>query len=182
MSDKISPTSVSKTALPFGLLFGILLILETVIFYVADIDPIMNPTVGTVMNIANYLILPPLLIYIACNSFKKLNSGFISFGECLKSGVIVCIIAALLFALFSVAFNVIFPEYMDEILSKTKSVMIANSPEMTSEQVEMALSVTKKFMSPMILIPATIAIYAFIGLIHSLIIGAIVKKDKFQSL
>jgi len=36
-------------------------------------------------------------------------------------------------------------------------------------------------MSPIFAIPITIVMYAFIGLIYSLIVGAIVKKDPNQS-
>jgi hypothetical protein len=36
-------------------------------------------------------------------------------------------------------------------------------------------------MNPIISIPFTIIMYAFIGLIYSLIIGAIIKKDSTQS-
>jgi len=53
---------------------------------------------------------------------------------------------------------------------------------MPEEQVEMALSWTKKIMSPAIGIPVTIVMYAFLGLIYSLIIGAITKKENPQSI
>jgi hypothetical protein len=45
----------------------------------------------------------------------------------------------------------------------------------------MAMSMTKKFMSPALMVPVTIAMYSFIGLIYSLIIGAFVKNDNPQS-
>jgi uncharacterized protein YacL len=45
----------------------------------------------------------------------------------------------------------------------------------------MAISFSKKFMNPAIAIPVSVVMYAFIGLIFSLIIGAIVKKDPNQS-
>jgi len=40
---------------------------------------------------------------------------------------------------------------------------------------------SKKFMNPVFSIPLTILMFAFIGLIYSLIIGAIVKKDAYQN-
>jgi len=181
MSEETTP-SVVKSALPIGLLFGIIMILEFIVSYVMNIDPITTPEIGTIMNTANYFLLPVLFISIACNGYKKSNFGFISFGECLKGGVIVCLIAALVYSLFSVVFNMIFPEFIDEILVKTRAVLIAKSPEMTSDQINMALDYTKKFMNPAILIPITILMYAFLGLIYSLIVGAIIKKDKLQSL
>jgi hypothetical protein len=46
----------------------------------------------------------------------------------------------------------------------------------------MALSMTEKMMSPFVIVPITIVMYAFIGLIYSLIIGAILKKERPNSL
>jgi ethanolamine transporter EutH len=179
MEQKISP---SKSALPYGILFGIFMVLEFVILYVLNIDPITNPTVGIVVNVLNYLVLPVILIIIGCNNYKKkLNFGFISFGECLKIGVTICLIAGLIYALFSIVFNLIFPEFMDEILKKTRQVMVQKSPELTSEQLDMAMTMTKKFMSPALVVPVTVVMFSFIGLIYSLIIGAFVKNDKPQS-
>ena len=175
---KIVPQSPAKTGLPLGILFGIIMILEFVVSYVLNIDPISNPAVGTTMNVLNYLILPILFITLACNNYKKAHGGYVSFGECLKIGVTLCVIAGLVYAAFSVIFNLIFPEFIDEIMSKMRSVMISQAPDMPAEQLEMALSWTRKMMSPAFVFPITIIMYAFIGLIMSLIVGAIVKKDK----
>ena len=172
----------TTSATQLGILFGIIMVLEFVVLYIMNIDPISNPMVGTIMNVCNYLVFPVALIYTVCNAYKKSNFGFISFGECLKKGVTVCLIGGLIYALFSVVFNYFFPEFVEEILRKTKAVMIQKSPEMTSEQLEMAMTWTKKFMSPMLIVPVTLLMFSFIGLIYSLIIGAIVKKDKPQSI
>ena len=180
MEQKISP---SKSALQYGALFGIFMVLEFVIVFVMDVDPISNPTAGIVINTLNYLVFPVSIITISCVNYKKnLNNGFVSFGECLKIGVTICLIAGLIYGVFSGVFNMVFPEFMEEILMKTRQVILKQNPTMTSAQVEMAISMTKKFMSPAIVIPVTIAMYSFIGLIYSLIIGAFVKNDNPQSL
>jgi hypothetical protein len=46
----------------------------------------------------------------------------------------------------------------------------------------MGLTMMKKFMNPLIVFPVTLAMYSFIGLIYSLIVGAIVKNENPQSL
>ena len=180
MNDITKP-SPAKAGLFLGLIFGLIMIIETVIGYVMNIDPVAYPTYGLVLNMLNYLILPILFIYIGCTNFKKMNGGFASFGECLKVGVTICAIAGLVAALFMVIFNAIFPEYAEELIRKTRDVMLNDESNMTEEQVDMAINVTRKFMSPFIVVPSTIAIYAFIGLLYSLLIGAIVKKDRNQS-
>jgi len=179
MDKTISP---AKSALQFGVLFGVLMILELVISFVTNINPASNRAYGIVINLLNFLIMPVGLILLGCNNFKnKINSGFISLSEALKVGVTVCVIAALVYGIFSAVFNMIFPEFVEEILRNAKTAMLQQNPEMPKEQMEMALSFTKKFMNPVIAIPATVIMYAFIGLIYSLIIGAIIKKEAQQS-
>ena len=178
MNKTISP---SKSALLYGLLFGLIMIVEFAISYVFDIDPTTNKSYGVIVNILNFLILPAGFIFLGVNNFKtKLNDGFVSFGESLKIGVTICIFAALLYAIFAAVFNMLVPEFTEEIIRKTRAVLIEQNPNMTTEQVDMAISWTRKFMSPALSRPVTIIMYAFLGLIYSLIIGAIAKNDRPQ--
>ncbi|MEO8517334.1 MAG: DUF4199 domain-containing protein [Flavobacterium sp.] len=174
--------SVSKPHLVFGIFYGLSMILLFVIMYVLNVNPLENPILGKLTSVFSYIILPILFTYLGISAFKKNNNGFISLSECLKSGVGVAFIGALAFALFSVLFNYIFPEYLDQILSQTKKIMIEQNPNMTSEQIELGISMTKKFSSPLFSIPMTLLIFSFLGLIYSLIIGLIVKKDRPQFL
>jgi Protein of unknown function (DUF4199) len=175
-------TSPAKSGLTFGFLFGAIMILEFVIGYAMNIDPQTNPTYGTIINVLNFFILPIVFIYFGCNNYKtNLNQGFVSFGECLKIGVTICIMAGLLSGIFMVIFNLIMPDYMTEMYDKVGKMMVEKNPEMTSEQIEISISMMKKFSHPAILLPISVLMYAFIGLIYSLIIGAIIKKDRNQS-
>lgn len=177
-SNMEKTTSPAKSGLQFAYLFGIIMILQFVIGYVLKIDPQTNKSYGIAINVLNNLILPVLFIYLACANFKhKLNNGFITFGQSLKIGVSLCVVAALIVAVFSAGFNLVFPEYIEEIMRKMRSMMLEQNPDLTSDQLDRTLSIMKKFSNPAIAIPATIAMFAFIGLIYSLIIGAIVKKE-----
>jgi len=180
MEKKISP---AKSGLIFGVLFGVIMVLEFVIMYIIGMKSLVGTSAGMIVNVANYLILPFLFIYLGCNNYKKnINNGFISFGECLKTGVSITFVAALIFAIFSVIFNLIFPEFIAEMLSISKSEMIKTTPNITSEQLELGLNMIKKFMNPLIVFPVTLAMYSFFGLIYSLIVGVIVKNENPQSL
>jgi hypothetical protein len=72
----------------------------------------------------------------------------------------------------------IFPDFIPELLEKMKSAMIAQNPDMPQDQIDTGISFTEKFMKPYILIPGTLLMYTVLGLIWSLIVGAIVKKDR----
>jgi hypothetical protein len=176
-------TSASKSGLQYAILFAVIMIFELVIGYVLNIDPQTNKLYGTLISVLNYFILPFTLIYVACFYFKtKVNFGFISISQCIKIGISICIVAGLIYGLFSAAFNFIFPEYFDEILKKMQSIMRQDNPQLSSQQVELSISMIKKLSNPLIAIPLVVIMYAFIGLIHSLIIGVILKKDANKSL
>jgi len=70
---------------------------------------------------------------------------------------------------------------MEGIYRKVEIMMSQTNPEVTAEQAKMGIDMMKKFSSPAFAIPITLVMFAFIGLIHSLIVGAIVKKDPNQS-
>jgi hypothetical protein len=169
--------------IPFGILFGAIMILELVLGYALNIDPATNGTYGIVINLLNYLFLPFIIIFLGCNYFKKnVNNGFISFFESIKIGMTISVVAATISGVFSAIFFYFVPEYVENLMRNAKGVMLKKNPEMTADQIEMGISMMKKFMNPFISIPTTIIIFAFIGLIYSMIVGAIVKKESLQSL
>ncbi|HKO75940.1 MAG TPA: DUF4199 domain-containing protein [Flavobacterium sp.] len=179
MENNVSP---AKSGVLFGVLFGVIMVLEFVIMYLVGMKSLINTSVGTIVNISNYMLLPILFIYIGCTNYKKnVNNGFITLSESLKTGISITFIAALIYAVFNIIFNFIFPEFIDEMIAITKEGMLAKNPNMTSEQIEMGLSMVKKFMNPFIVLPVTLAMYSFFGLIYSLIIGAVLKNEKPQS-
>jgi len=175
-------TTTAKHAMQYGLLIGVISIFEFVIGYVLNIDPQTNKTFGLVMNLSNMIILPFVFIYIACNNYKnKINEGFISFGQCLKIGVTIGLIASLVYGVFYLVFTIIFPEFVPELIEKIMSITIKEKPSITEAELEATQSIMDKVMNPYITIPLSIVMNCFIFLIHSLIVGAIVRKDANQS-
>ncbi|HLA55659.1 MAG TPA: DUF4199 domain-containing protein [Flavobacterium sp.] len=176
--DETISHSPKKTNIQFGILFGVIMVLEFVVTYVIGLEKLTDSSASTIMSVFNYVIFPVLFIYLGCNSYKTANHGYITFSECLKMGVSITVIAALIYAVFYIVFSLIFPDFTDQVLAMSRSQMLKSNPDMTSEQLEMGMSMAKKFTSPYIIAPITMVMYAFIGLIYSLIIGAIIKKDK----
>ncbi|MDV6167971.1 DUF4199 domain-containing protein [Flavobacterium sp. DG1-102-2] len=167
----------AKSITQFGLIFGVIMIAELSIMYILKPDPIENGWVGTMNNILNFFVFTSLFIALACTNYKKANGGYITFGQCLKIGVGVCALAALIYSVFYFIFTLIFPEFIPEMLEQVKRVTIHNSPQMTSEQLKMSMSIIEATMQPYAAAPLTIIMYSFMGLIISLIVGAIVKKE-----
>ena len=169
---------VSQIALPFGITFGAIMILAFMVSYAFDIDPIENKWVGIIMNLMNYLILPVIFISLALNKFKKENLGYITLSQGLKNGVLITLFAAVVYGIFYTIFVTIFPEFITEALDKTREIMIDQNANLTTEQIDLAISISEKFMKPYLAVPITLAMYSFIGLIYGLIIGAIVQKKQ----
>jgi hypothetical protein len=180
MSNEITqqtPITTAKAAANYGIIFGIIMILEFVIAYVADIQPQENKWAGIINGILNNLVLPILFIVLACKHFKKANGGYITLGQSIKTGVATTVIAAVLFSIFNIIFNVIFPEFQADALEKMKQAQLMANPNMTAEQMKLALKMSEIFLKPYVAFPMAILFYAFIGLIYALIVGAIVKKE-----
>lgn len=179
MEQKTSP---SKSALQFGVLFGVIMILQLVISYILNIGA-ENKTYGLIISVLNYFVLPFIFIYLGCNNYKKNhNNGFIKFGECIKIGMSIALIASLIYGVFYFIFTLIFPEFVPDLMRKMSDITQKENPNLTAEQLEMSMSIMEKMMNPYITIPLAIVMNCFIALIHSLIIGAIVKKENPQSI
>ena len=85
MENKISP---SKSGLVYGVLFGVIMILEFMIVYVIGMQYLTDTSTGLMINLANYLVLPIVFIYLGCNNYKNnINNGYISLVQSLKVGI-----------------------------------------------------------------------------------------------
>lgn len=175
--NTLNKPSLAKSTLPYGIIYGSIILLEFVISYALGLNSAENKSIGILMGLLNYLILPLLFIFLACNNYKnKINGGYITFGESLKAGVSVSVISALISSIGTSLIYLLVPDSKSQILEQTK-ISLASQPTMTAEGLKMALEMTEVFMRPYILIPFSILVSAIMGLIFSLIIGAIVKKE-----
>ena len=146
MDQNLSP---AKSSMSLGFIFGVIMALQVVISYEVGLQALAETNFGLIINFLNYLILPILFIYLGCVKYKKQNLGFISFSQCLKVGVTTTFIAALVFGIFDILFKIIFPEYAAEILEFTRSEIMRKQPDLTSEKLEMQLSMARKFTQPL---------------------------------
>ena len=175
--DIQNAASPNKSYFQFGIFYGVIMIFMSVIIYVLNLDIIQDRAIATANSILGYLFLPTLFIYLGCISFKKNNFGYISFVECLKVGVGIVFVGAIVFGLFNTIFYYLFPDNLENILRQTRQVMMLQSPKLTSEQIEMGVAMSRKFAAPAYSLPLTLVIFTFLGFLFSLFVGLIVKKD-----
>jgi hypothetical protein len=179
MSTIQNQSTPAKTALPYGVLFGVLLTFFTISLYFFEINMYEDKTMQITVSFLTYLILPVLFIFLSIKSYKeKFNNGYLSMVDGLKIGVVVMLIAAIVSGLFNFIFMYAVPEYLEEMFVMLEKNMREQTPNLTDEQLEQALEMSKKFMSPWITIPVSMAVFSLIGLIYGLILGTIFKKEQ----
>ena len=166
--------SVKKIALPYGAILGLLTVMLSVIVYVMDQtyeQPWWQGVLGMIMIIA--------CIILGLKAFKKDNSGFLSLGEAIKVGLAISLIAAIIGVLFNLIFmNFIEPDFVTNMLAASEDKMLEQNPNMTQEQIDMAMGISETMMSPLILSALSIIWVLFLGFIVSLISGLVMKVNR----
>ena len=142
-------TTPAKHALSYGITFGVILVLEFMLMYTLNIDPNDNAWAGVVMNLLNYLVLPFALIYTAATKFKKeINEGFLSLSQSLKIGISITVLAALIYGVFYIIFDLIFPEFKEELFEKIQEVTAKTKSFDDSRAVKDVDEIRKNFHEP----------------------------------
>lgn len=166
--------SVKKIALTYGLVLSLLVIGLSVIVYVLD----MHMEQAWWQSTLNFLFSLICIVY-GIKKFKSDNAGFLSLGEAIKTGVAISLIAGLIGSIFTYVFvTVIEPEFIPLMLEATRENMIEQNPNMTESDMEMAMGMTEKFMSPWMMFAMGLIASVFFGFIISLIAGLIMKQNR----
>jgi hypothetical protein len=163
-------TTTTRTALKWGVIIGIINILYSTGIMVSG--QIGNQTLGYI----TYLIIG-VGLYLAMSDFKKENQGFMTYGQGLGLGVMKSVIVGIISGFFSFAYiKFIDPTISDQLMKKAIEEMEKKGTP--DEQIEQAMEITKMFMTPGALFVIAVFGTLFIGLIISLIMAAILKKEK----
>jgi hypothetical protein len=166
--------SVKKIALNYGLYLGLASVLLNVIWYVMDMH-IDRPWYQGLIGFAVMIL---ILVY-GLKAFKKDNGGYMSLGEALKTGLAISLIAGIISVIYTfILVNYLEPDFVQKTLELTEEQMYEQNPNLTTEQAEMALNMTEKFMSPGILSAIGLIASLFFGFIISLIAGLIMKQSR----
>ena len=162
-----------KTILNYGLILGVVSILIGVVMYVTDMY-IEKSWLGTVISI----LLTVVIIGYGINEFKKHNAGYLTLGQALKVGVGIALVGGIIGVIYQLIFvNFIEPDFVENMMQLQFDKMIEQNPDMTQEQIDMSMEMGRKFSSPWITSAIAIIGSLFIGLVISLIIGLVMKKE-----
>ncbi|MFT5890313.1 MAG: hypothetical protein ACI9Y7_000403 [Dokdonia sp.] len=165
--------SAKKIMINYGLLLGVISILLNVVMYVTNthIQPHWS------IQLFGFFIFIAIIV-IAHKAYKKDNEGFMKLGEALKIGLGIALISAIIGIIYTyILINFLEPTYFDQLMSIQQDALIESNPNMTQEQLDQTMEITKKFSGTGVIITFQIIGGLFFGFIISLISGLILKKD-----
>ena len=158
---------MTQTHKAYGLITGLAIIIVSMILYVADLG---------FSSWGRYVGYIPFIIGLILNAqaFSKQNDHYVKFGQVFSSCFKACAIITLVVLAWIIASTYIFPDIVEKGLEEARKQMEQN-PEMTQEQINAGLAMTKKFFVPF-MIAGVLLSYMIIGAIFSLIAAAVPKK------
>jgi len=161
-----------KHAITYGIYLGIALIILSLLFYVFDLYT---------ENWTSYITYAVLLGGVVISSIfyrDKHLGGFITFKQSFIVGFYTAIFAGIIAAIYTAVFMSFAGEEVKAvIMKKAEESMIESNPEMTDEQIDMAMNWTGKMMNPAWLTTISLLSNLFFGAIFSLLGSIFIKKE-----
>jgi len=171
-------SSTKQVALTYGLILGFVFVLVRVIQYASGTLYSSNLKLSMAISFANILAATFLVSY-GISQFRKSNNGFLSFGEGLKTGIAIALIAGLIEVIYFFIFtHYIEPNFIMNKMQLQQEVMLKMNPNMSDEQINAALAMSKKLSSSIITSASMLFIDIFLGFIISLVATLVMKKNK----
>ena len=158
-----------KHVMNWGAILGFVLIVLSLIFY------LLGVTEASWVQWISYAAIAAV-IYMATKVKRDNSGGLISYGQGLGTGVGVAFFASILVAFYTyVFFNFIDAEMLEQMILRTEDQMYDQG--MPSDQVDIAMEYTRKFMMPGPMAGMVVLSYTIVGFIISLVTSAILKKE-----
>jgi F0F1-type ATP synthase membrane subunit c/vacuolar-type H+-ATPase subunit K len=169
--EQTNNSNLMKSTMTSGAILGAALLIYTLVLYMT------NLTFSSVLGYVSYLIMIGGIVLGIKNFRDQEQQGFITYGRAIGIGMLTVLFASIIMAVFIyLLYTVIDPGLIEKAIEFSRNKMAAKN--LTDDQIEAAINMTKKFMTPAFMVIGTIIGYGFFGLIFSLIISAFMKKEK----
>jgi hypothetical protein len=175
--ETTSSPGMAKTALTYGLLIGILLIVIQLVFYFAGI--MTSKYSGWI----SYVVIMGG-IFLATKAWRdEGKGGYITYGQALGFGTLTIFFASILVAIYIFLFyKFIDPAAMNLLYEAAEQKIIDKNPNITDAELDMALSISQRLMKPGFMAFSSILNYTFLGFVMSLITSIFIKKNNPEEL
>lgn len=166
--------SAARVALKWGLISAVISIIYSVVMVL--IGKYQDPSMNTVNFIFGLAVAVGILIY-ALREFRTLNNGYLSFGQGLGVGTLTSAVSGVVAGLFTFVYlKFIDPSALEKSMDIARDELERRG--MDEAQIEQAEKYTSMFTSPGAIFVFSVFGAVLIGFILSLIIAAIVRREK----
>src|SRR4030095_2135044 len=165
--------SAMSTAFKYAIITALAIFILSIILYITNLY--LNQSASYI----SYLVLLVGLVFAVKNRRDKDLGGYITYGEAFKTGFLFSVITTIIVTVFSfIMMQFIATDMIDNILKTTEQRMIDKG--MTDDQVTMAMNFTRRLMTPGWLALIGVVFFTLVGLVLSLIVAAVFKKERQQ--
>ncbi|MGA0256374.1 MAG: DUF4199 domain-containing protein [Saprospiraceae bacterium] len=170
--------SKMNLALKWGGIMGVVLIVVSLLLYLAGMTDIESGESNWIGTLLNYTVSIGA-IYMAVAEYKKLNRDKLSIGDATVIGILAGIIGGLFMALYTYVFmTMIAPEMLDAIRDQA----MAGAGDMSNDQEEQMADMMDMFVSPGFMTAMTVIMKFFLGLIVGFILGLVMKNENVNTI
>jgi hypothetical protein len=167
MEQKIS---VWKANLNSGLILGFAAIVYSLVVYFLDLS--LNKTSNYIFFVALIF----LLFYLIRSYRNNYLSGYITYGQSLGAGVVICLYYSIISAIFTyILFKFIDTGLTAKMLALTEETLVKKG--IPQAQIDIGMAFQKKIMVPEIMAPFSILSTMFYGTVISLIVSIFIRKE-----
>jgi len=162
-----------KSAMTFGLITGLALVIYTLLLYMTD--NIVSSNVF--LNILQWVILAGGLYYGIKSYRDQYSDGYITYGRSLGLGVLISVFVGVILGLFTyLLYAAIDPGLLEKTIKVAQEEMLKTG--MSEKQVEAATEMQRTFTSQIIMLFSSVFSFAFFGTIISLVVSIFTKNEK----
>ncbi|QMU31647.1 DUF4199 domain-containing protein [Adhaeribacter radiodurans] len=158
-------------ALRYGLICGIISIVYSLILNITDLA-----FTNKALSWISFVILIGAIV-LAMREFKRQNNNYMSYGQGLGIGTLVTTVSSLLGGIFTF----IYVKFIDTgFIDKMREMQVSELEKrgMSDDQIEQAISVSEKMMTPGMIVVFAVFGGLFFGFLLSLVISAILKRTR----
>ncbi len=165
--------SFLKISFKYGVLIGLGLIAASILFQ------FVFPDKGRTNLVVSILIML-VGLYLASKTWRDYyKEGYLSYNQALGFGSLTFFFASLVLGFFTfLLYQFLYPQGLENALLEAEKGILETNPNITEQELELALSISRTFINPIVMGLLSTLFYSFLGFLGSLISSALVKREK----
>ncbi|WP_026631342.1 DUF4199 domain-containing protein [Dyadobacter alkalitolerans] len=162
--------STARVALKYGVLASVVIMIYSTIINIAGLSQ------NKILSSLSFVFMV-VAIVLAMKNFREKNRGYMTYGQGLGLGTLVAAVMGLL----SSAFSMFYMQFIDNTLLTQGMDQVREDMErrgLDDSQIDQAMELSQKVMSPGVVFAIGVFGYILMGLIISLVVAAIIRREK----